>query len=254
MAVTAADLGLEAIRLAASVVYAIVAMLITRRPVDPDARLAQYGFAFWWLGIAALGIVSIPSGLGWNVVESGLLAWRAWIYFVFGVVFVALAGLLYYLLYLYTGRRALWRSVVLFYALLMAFTAYLVEGFGPYVGTEDGTTTVLFEQEHPPLLLLVLSLSLSLPPLAAALAYFLLLFRLEDRESRYRIMLVSGGLGAWFFYSVLATIFRFITDTQTSYVGNVVGQLFGLLAALLVLLAFAPPPSVRRWIDRGSAA
>lgn len=249
MAVTPADLGLEAVRLAASVVYVIVATLILRRPVDPEARPAQYGFATWWLGVAALGVASVPSGLGWNVAESGVLAWRAWVYFVFGVVFLALAGLVYYLLYLYTGRRRLWRAVLLFYVLLAAYMVYLVEGFGPYVGVQEGTTTVLFEREHPPLAALAFSLGLSLPPLAAALAYFLLLFRLDDRESRYRIMLVSGGLGLWFLYSVLATLFRFITDTDPTYLSTVVGQLFGLLAAVLVLLAFAPPRPVRRWID-----
>ncbi len=248
MSVTSAELALEGVRLVASVVYGVVAYLVLRRPVDVGARLARAGFATWWLGIAVVGLASIPSGLGLTFAEYGLGAVRAWIYVIFGAIFVALAGLVYYLLFLYTGRSEAWRGVALFYVLLFVYLVYLMEGFGPYTGVEDGTASLLFEQEHPPLLLLGFSLAISLPPLAAAASYLMLFFKLDDRESRYRILLVSGGLGGWFLYSVLGTVFRFITETEQTYVGTVVGQLVGLVAATMVLVAFAPPGRVRAWL------
>ncbi len=248
MAFSSAELGLEGIRLTASVLYAVVGLLVLRRKVDADSRLAQLGFAAWWVGLAILGLLNIPLALGWDLLAGGLVAWSLYVYAVFAILFAALAGLVYYLIFLYTGKRTAWVPVAAFYGVMLAYMIYLIEWFGPYIGVEDGARALLFAQEHPPVALLMFSMGLSLPPLAAAAAYMALFFRLDGREARYRILLVSLGLGLWFMYSVFGTLFRFITETEETYAGLVVAQVVGLVAALMVLAAYAPPRPVRRWI------
>lgn len=254
LSVSNAEYVLEGVRFVASLVYLMVGFIVLQRDVEPHDRPALVGFGLWWIGLGIVGFYSIPFGLGLELAAMGMVAVRFVLYTLFPLLFVALAGLLFYLLYLYTGKRTVLPAVVTFYAALLLVTLWLVEGFGPYIGVdpETGELAVLYQREHPAWVTFAFGLALILPPLAAATAYFLLFFRVEDRLARYRIAMVSLGILVWFGYSLFAATLRFITDggAQT-IVGRSISQSLGLLSSLMVLAAFLPPPPVRRWLGLG---
>lgn len=249
---TSAEIGLEIIRFVSSFAYLVVGFLVARRPVDPGSRLALYGFAGWWAGLAIIGFYSVPTALGINLADQGLGVFRLYIYTLFPLLHVALAGLVYYLLYLYTGKRAIAWPIAAAYVALSIWLVYLVEGFGPYVGVgESGMNEILYTREHPPWIALAYGLALVVPPIVGALAYAALWFQVQDRESRYRIVLVSSGILVWFGYSLFNTVLSFITgDNASTFTFRLVSQLLGLVASVMVLIAFAPPRPVRRWLER----
>lgn len=249
---TPEDWVLQGLRITAMVVYAIVGIIVLRRRPMPDARLANLGFALWWLGLAALGVLSIPAGFGWNLAEQGLVVWRLWIYLLIPMIYVALAGLLYYLLYLYTGRRAIYRPVAAFYLAMTGYLVWLVEGGRPFLTTDEaGQAMVDFADPIPEWATLLWSVLLVLPVLAAAVAYGVLFFRTHDREARFRIALVASAIILWFSFSLINTVLGFGSEAEASFVEQAISQSLGLLAAVMTLFAFAPPPPVRRWLHAG---
>ncbi len=250
----AQELILAVLTLAASTLYATVAIMFARRRVDAQARLAQLGFSAWWLALALLGIASVPFTLGFNLPNAGLLAWRVFVYTLFPLLFVGLAGLVYYLAYLYFGSPRVKTPIVVYFVLLTGLLIWLVEGFSPHIGVnEEGETDVLFEPEQPAWASLLFSLAFILPPLVGSVAYLMLYRRVDGREQKYRIVTVGAGLVLWFAYSLLSTLLSFIADAEeASYGAQVAGALLGLVSSTLVLLAFWPPRPIRKWLDAGS--
>ncbi len=249
---TLQDITLATVTFVASVIYMAVGVLFLRRRVEAPARLAQYGFSAWWLALGLVGVVSLPLGLGLNLAEAGLLAWRVFLYTFFPALFLGLGGLVYYLAYLYSGNQRLRTPILTYYALLTLMLVWLVEGFSPHIGLDDdGVTTVLFEPQQPRWASLLFSLGLVLPPLVAAGAYLMLYRSVDRREERYRILLVGGGIVLWFGYSLLNTILSFATQTENepAFAAQLVGALLGLASSALVLLAFWPPRRIRVWLD-----
>ncbi len=242
---------MQALRIAAVAVYASVGWIVWHRQTSDNAQLANRGFSVWWLGLAALGVVTVPAGFGWNIAESGLTVWRIWIYVLIPVIYVALGGLLYYMLYLYTGRHGLYKPIVGFYVLLTAFLVWVVEGGRPFLATDEGGETVVeYATPLPDWVGLTWSLLVILPVLVAAIMYGALFFRTHVREVRYRIALVSGGIVLWFTFSFVTTLASIGSATdEAPYWQDVTGQLLGLLAASMALLAFMPPLRIRRWFE-----
>ncbi len=252
---TPQDLSLATVTFVASIIYIAVGVLFLRRHVDPQARLAQYGFSAWWLALGMVGIISLPLGLGLNLPDAGLTVWRIFLYTFFPALFLGLGGLVYYLAYLYSGNARLRFPILVFYVLLTALLVWLIEGFSPHLGiNEEGETDVLFEPEQPRWASLLFSMALVLPPLAASGAYLMLYRRVDRREERYRILLVGGGILLWFGYSLLNTILSFAaqTENEPSFGSQMVGALLGLASSTLVLLAFWPPRRIRRWLEANS--
>lgn len=241
--------GLTAI---AAVVYAIVAYVQWRRPVSSGARPARNGFVLWWAGIAFIGLFGLFAGRVLDLESWSLAGYRVLLYTFIPIIFVALAGLVYYLLYLYTGKSTLLRYVVAFYVLLTVAFVVFVEAQDPFVGPDPDTGEVglQYANEAPAWASLLFSLALLLPPFAAAVAYFGLVFRAKDRTLRYRILMVSGGFMLWMGFSLLSSLGRFASGAEEQgFLSQLVGQLLGLLSAALVLLAYYPPPIVRRALD-----
>lgn len=249
--ITGEDIVLQGLRLVSMAIYTAVAVIVIRRHVSHEAKLANQAFATWWLGLAILGLFSVPAGFGWNPADAGLLVWRIWIYVLIPLIYVALGGLLYYLLYLYTGRHAIYKPIVGFYILMTVFLVWLIEGNGPYITTDEmGETTVEFVRESAEWVGLTFSLGLVLPIFLAALAYGILFFRVEGRPQKYRIALISGGILIWFAFSLFNTISGIGSEeTEQSFQQQVISQLLGLLAASMALIAFAPPPFIQGWLD-----
>lgn len=240
--------------------FGTVAVFIARRPVTQRARGAQRGFVIWWGGLAVIGLYALVFNDTYGIVvaEYGLGPLLAILYILIGILFLLLGGLMYYLLYLYTGRSGtLWWPTV-YYLVLMASVVWLLHGFGgaclvPADGgcqnpdwQEGDPAAIGAYDERPQWIGPVFGLALVVPPLVAAVMYFLLYFRVDDPTSKYRILMVSGGIILWFTFSVGNTLVAASTQTPAGDVSALISRSLGVLAAALVLLAYLPPRFVQR--------
>lgn len=235
------DAGLAA---AIAAVYAYVGMTVGRRRVEGDARLASWSFVAWWYGLSvttgiaaarnflgAAGVLHLPIHL--TLTQLSLLS-----------LTVALGGLLYYLLYLFTGKRSLVWWVVGFYALFYLALDYFVAWLDP-VAVTAGEWQVRYEYANEPesgsAPVVLFLLALVVPHILGAVAYARLWFRVDDPTQRYRIGLVSGTILAWFGSALLASFAGFSSLEWWP----VASRFIGLFAALLIYFAYRPPMWLR---------
>lgn len=243
---------LDALSGIAAVVYAVVAYVQLRRPVSAEGRSARNGFVLWWAGVAFIGLFGLAIGRLADTETWSLTTYRILLYTFIPIIFVALGGLVYYLLYLYTGRGTILRYVVAFYLIMTVAFVVFVEAQDPFIGPDPdtGETGLQYANEAPAWASLLFSLALLLPPFAAAVAYFALWFQTKDRTVRYRILLVSGGFVLWMGFSLLGSLTRFASGVEEQgFAAQLIGQLLGLLSAALVLLAYYPPPFMRKALN-----
>src|SRR5829696_3221612 len=164
--------------LCAGIYYYVGRVLGQRKPSSPDSRLAWRMFIVWWYALAAttlsgallsllgaLGIVGVPLYITVTLVN--LLT-----------ICVALYGLNFYLLYLFTGNRNLLGLLTAFYIIYYPLLVYYVQASYPVsVSVERWRTALVYENQlRGPFFLLVL-LMLVLPQILGSLAYFMLYFR-----------------------------------------------------------------------------
>lgn len=224
-------------------VYLLVGVVTGRRRVDGDGQLAVSLFALWWHMLAAMGVIAamgkVLAVLG--IMDASVHATVAQLTLL--TLCLALASLLYYLVYLYTGKRRMIWPVGGFYAAYYAWLVYLVESGRPTGAHVEGGRVVLdYAREFTSLEIGLVLLLLLVPPLLGALGYARLFFRAQEATQRYRIGLVSGTIAAWFTSSLLAWGFGF--DHAAWW--PMASRAIGLAAALLVFAAYRPPAFARR--------
>ncbi len=239
-------------------IYGYLAWRLQQRVVSSsEARLAWQLFIMWWLCLAgttlvggvlnllgAFDITSLPLFI--TITQLNLL-----------IICVALWGLLYYLIYLFTGNSASLLPLSAFYVLYYALLVYYITASAPIdVSVGRWTTTISYANEMTgPFFILVLVL-LTAPQILGALVYFTLFFRVRDATQKYRILLVSWSLIAWFGSALIAPLVGLSSHDWW----QIVSRLIALSATLVILIAYFPP----RWIrerygvislsDRESAA
>lgn len=237
--------------LTAGIYYYVGRVLSRRRPAVKDARLAWILFVVWWYGLAAttmsgailsllgaLGIIGLPLFTTFTLIN--LLA-----------TCVALYGLMFYLLYLFTGVRRLLGPLTVFYIAYYILLVYYILASSPAGITVDRWRATL-EYQNPmrgPLFIFVLLL-LVLPQIIGSLAYFSLYFRVQAVTQKYRILLVSWSIIIWFMSSFLASISGF---SQRDW-WQIISRLVGLTAALAIILAYQPPSWIKRRLGVTSIA
>lgn len=225
-------------------IYGYVGTLMARRVVQaPDGRLAMRMFAMWWLGLSVYTVITaLPTAAAaFGFTNPALQATLTFVGLV--PLLLALWGLLYYLVFIFTGRRRYLVPLGLLHLALLVFFTWLVVLMDP-TGVDVRMWNVQLQYAHPlegGLLFVALAAILG-PVLLAALAYGTLFFRTDDRTSRYRIGMVSGAFVFWFGSSAIASALG---------VGDfvwwpIVTKFIGVVAALIVLAAYRPPPPVAR--------
>lgn len=232
-----------AFALAAGAVYAFIGLRLAQRRVGPDAQLAATMFSAWWFGLAAttvigavqslagaFGLLSLP--LAVTLMHVNLL-----------VICIALLGLLYYLVYLFTGKRRAIVPLTLFYVLYYPLLVYFVVASDPIgVEVERWRVTLDYAQDiRGPLYVAVLLLLIA-PQILGAIAYLTLYVRVKERTLRYRIALVSLSIIVWF-GSALAAAFTGINQNDDWQIAS---RAIGLAAALTILMAYYPPGFLKR--------
>lgn len=238
-------LALDAtLALVTAAVYGWVGRIMLRRPAPDDAgRVALRMFALWWFSLMALTLISpIQDALalaGVFAVEPHLLL----LYAALVPLAACLWGLLYYLLYIYTGNRRLLVPLGVFHLGILAFFTYLVAWLRPVgVTLREWNVQLVFEREVPSVLGSVALVLILGPVLLASLAYGTLFFRATDRTTRYRVASVSCGFLLWFGSSAAASV----AGLSESSWWPIVSRVVGLVATLIILSAYRPPGFVQR--------
>jgi hypothetical protein len=218
--------------------------------VSADAQLAGNMFVLWW---AALGGLSILSGVMTLLYALGTL--RIWLYDTYVVVvllalFVALWGLQFYLMYLYTGSKRSFTPLGVFYLVFFAFTLGLVQLGGTTESIVDNGWSIQAEPglDLPPVLGLAFSVALIGPQLVAAIAYGRLYFKTDEPMQRYRIAMVTGAIIVWFGSALLAAALQ----VNTSVGWQAASRIISIMAALAVLAAYKPPKWIEKHFDASS--
>ncbi|MFA5861312.1 MAG: hypothetical protein WDA16_06410 [Candidatus Thermoplasmatota archaeon] len=244
--------------LAASVVdvvsgafFAFVGVLVSRKTVSREARLAARTFTVWWYALAGLTIVAGFANSGGLLGVFTALAGEAAITptIVLGSVFawlllscIALWGLLHYLIYLFRGKSLAVPLGVAYAVLFVVFALVAIQQSPQGVVASRFGVRVAYERPVTGFALVMLLLFLVLPQIGGTLAYASIYRRLEDPLMRYRVALVSTSLLAWLGLSLLAAVLRI----ETTDAWLVFARLLALASATAIMIAYAPPSFIRR--------
>lgn len=226
-----------------STLYIYIGRVVRRRAVSAEARLANGMFAMWWHSLGGLGLLGALVMVVY--LADGLEIWmyQAYITFVLLGLFMALWGLQFYLLYLYTGSRRWFLPLAAFYAALFLATEGLIEYIGPPEEITDNGWQLqrLPEAELGQAFSLAFSALIIGPALVTAIAYARLFRKTQDRTQRYRIALVTGAIIVWFGSSVVGAVL----DVTQSLGWQLFSRVIGIVGAVVILMAYKPPKWVR---------
>lgn len=247
-----ASIGLStALKLIAAVTYGFVGWRLARRRFERvDERFAWRAFVTWWLALAvatALGVAQTLLALsGVRVLE---------IYVGISIVnilliCISLWGLIYYLVFLYTGTARAVRPLIIFYVLYFSSLVWMTVYRHPVgISLQQYTVSLEYDREISAAILFPLLFLLVFPQIIGALMYFRLFFKVTEPALRYRIALVSWSIIGWFGISFLAPFVGLSSQSWWPLASSVLG----LAAALLIYLAYFPPALVQKKLDLNAA-
>lgn len=244
----AATLTLSAfLALASTIGFVLCARLAIRGSSESGgARLSLGAF---WLGAAAVSAIqgarSVSAGLG---VDSFELI-RALDQAATPAYATAAGGLVYYVVYVLTGRPTLAIPVVIYYLGMIPLLRYSVEIARPvgYVVTDWNVNLVYEGSLSSPTYTVALLLT-ALPVWASVLAYGTLLWRVSDKVARFRVACMTASFALW----VGAEVLVWAVGLAATPAGEVSRRLVGLAVAVVVGIGVSPPAPIRRRLDEAA--
>jgi hypothetical protein len=225
-----------------SLLYLYIGRVLRRRAVSDHARLANGMFVLWWQSLGGLGLLGAGILALYMAGELRIWMYQTYVTFVLMVLFLALWGLQFYLLYLYTGSRRSFAPLGVFYTVVFLATLALIE----YIGAPELITDNGWRLETEPDVEFGLAFNLAFvaliigPALVTAIAYARLYRKTGDRTQKYRIALVTGAIIVWFGSSVVGTA----AQVTEALAWQLFTRVIGVLGALVILMAYKPP----RWV------
>lgn len=250
------DLLVRAIvALTTGIVYAYVARLVLSRRLSPEAHRANVAFATWW---GTFGIVeflaaayNLPAAFGLRDLALAVTL----INVLLVLIVVAIAGLMYYLVFLYTGSQRAYWPVVVFYGVLAVALLYLIAWMQPTGFDESqGPGALAYTRQLAGGPAITLGLVFSLPVVVAAIAYGSLYWRTDDAHARFRIATISLSFTAWFGWSAVSSALELGRKYPDSRALLVVNSAITLAAAFLVVAAYKPPAWIAERLARREQA
>jgi len=229
---------------AAASIYSYVGWRLSKRIISSsDARLAWQSFTVWWYGLAITtligGLLSLFGAFGWTSLPLFVTA----TYVNILVSCLALWGLLYYLIYLFTGNRQSLVLLTVFYIIYYVLLVYYITASIPSdVTVGRWNTTLVYRTPPTGPFFIILIVLLLLPQIIGGLAYFTLYFRVSDVTQKYRILLVSWSIISWFLSPLVALAGGLAQQDWWQFASRFIG----LAAALIILMAYLPP----RWLKQ----
>lgn len=228
---------------ASAVLFLVVGRTVQRRPASPEARQARGAFALWWYGLGGLTVVglllSLPARLD-------LTVYLVFTVLLLGVLCAALAGLVHYLIFLYTSKHQALGYVSAGYGVIFLLFLELIRESGPSgvrAGRFGPQVTYAHQVTSGPLYLAVVILLL-VPPIAAALAYLSLYWKVREPVLKRRILIVSTSIALWFGSSLIG-LGQSAENPPAWWV--LTSKAIALAAAGAILYAYLglPPPAPR---------
>jgi hypothetical protein len=230
--------------LATAAGFGTVGRLVLRRGSrSPSVALASFA-AFWWSAAviwADQGLAALAGATG----QASLPLLRALDQAVTGFYCLAAASLLFYVLYLLTGKQRSLGPILLYYLALFVALRYRVESALPVrVDVGDWQANVVYAEPLQGAVYTLLVALMVVPLLAAIVAYGALAFRVQDASARYRIACVTLGLLVWVTTEALA----YTTGAAGTTQGELTRRLVALGSTVFVLAGYLPPRFARaRW-------
>ena len=180
----------------ASGFFLSIALRLTRQKVSPESQTAVTLFGLWWFSLSVYAVVGATTDLLAAVGVETFAVAIAFHYMQMIALCIGLWGLVYYVAFLFTGKRGLLLPLAIFYSLYYAVLLFIVTlGRPSNVVIETWRSGVEYAQ--PFLEAWSTALLLVLPAVVAVGTYLLLYFQSESRLARYRITLVSASALAW---------------------------------------------------------
>ena len=220
--------------------YAAVAWRLRKRiaPSGPG-RQALALFGLWWSGIAGLFLLSglagalrafavDPPGLHLAITLAGMACVCAGVW-----------GILYYITYLFSGRRTMLAPYLAYYAAVFVVLAYGAIADPSQAEAWRVSVSRLVILTGPVVTFGIVAFLV--PVVVASGFYFSLYFRVEDPVQKYRVGLTSVAFAIWFGSAILAATLGFAHAPWWTTAGRAIG----VFASGLVLLGYWPPRSVR---------
>ena len=230
--------------LAAAGIYAYVGWRLGKRVIpSSDAKLAWVSFTVWWYGLAIITLLSGLQNLFGALGLTDLPLFVTAAHLNIQITCIALLGLLYYLIYLYTGNRNSLALLVIFYVVFYILLLYFINASSPdSVTVERWKAGIAYDNAPSGTFIILLTVLLILPPIIGGFAYFMLYFRVTDITQRFRIFLVSWSIILWF-VSPFAAVAGGLSEQNWWQFAS---RLIGLVAAATILMAYLPP----RWLKQ----
>ncbi|MEA3189977.1 MAG: hypothetical protein QOD77_559 [Thermoplasmata archaeon] len=229
--------------------YAYVGWRLQARRVSEDAKVAHGMFVLWWYALAATSALTVATNVLHMTGRLEIWLYQAITQVALLVLLSGLLGLLYYLIYLYTGNKRYLASLVVLYIVMYGWVVALLYQIGPPTQLADNgwTITRLPKVDYNPAVALAFVVLLIGPQVAAALAYAGLYRKAQDNTQRYRIAMVAGSIVVWFGASLVASALQASTGAASSEAWQYVSRMLTVLGGLAILMAYRPP---RAWQKR----
>lgn len=223
-------------------VYCYVAWRLSKRVVSSsEARIAWQSFTIWWYGLAA---TTLTGGFLNMLGVFGLTSLSLFVtatYLNMLAICIALWGLLYYLIYLFTGNSRSRVPLAIFYIIYYFMLVYYITTSIPSnVSVSRWSTTLTYRSPLTGPFFVIILIFLLLPQIIGGFAYFTLFFKVPEATQKYRILLVSWSIIVWFVSPLIAVAGGL--GQQDSW--QLMSRFIGLAAALTILMAYLPP----RWL------
>lgn len=223
-------------------IYGYVGWRLGKRVISSsEGRLAWWSFTVWWYGLA---VTTLIGGFQNLLGAIGLMNLPLFVTAAYINIFpacIALWGLLYYLIYLFTGNRRSFVPLAVFYLIYYVLLVYYTTASIPdSVEVGRWNTTLTYRAPLTGPFFVILAVLLLFPQIIGSIAYFTLYFRVTDVTQKYRILLVSGSLIVWLLSPYAALAGGLAQDDWWQFASRFIG----LAAALTILMAYLPP----RWL------
>lgn len=220
-------------------IYAYVGWRLSRRVIpSSESRVAWGFFTLWWYGLAATTLITsllhLLGSLGWTNLPLFVTA----NYVSLQLTCLALLGLLYYLVFLFTGSRRWLMPLTAFYTVLCILLIYFVTAHKPVgITLQPWNAGLAYEIPFTGSVTAILLILLLASQIIGGFAYFTVYFRVSDVTQRYRILLVSWSIIIWFLSPFVGLAWGF----QGQDWWQLATRFLGLAAALTILMAYFPP-------------
>lgn len=223
----------------AASIYAYIGWRLSKRVVSSaESRVAWGFFTVWWYGLAATtsidGLLNLLAALGLK--DLPLFVTANYVSLLLSCV--ALLGLFYYLIFLFTGNSGWLKPLAVLYTIAYILLVYFMTASNPLdVTLQPWDASLTYEVPPAGPFVVILIVLLFASQIIGGFAYFTLYFQVPDATQKYRILLVSWSIIIWF----LSPFVGIAAGLGEQDWWQLASRFLGLAAATTILLAYQPP-------------